>query len=142
MTLTAAKPAPTTSREVMARYPILTAHLICESLGYFSPVAAANAILAHIEHKSFACEWYLDMAAPRPPTSPSGTAQPARRLQDVGRQTISRAFADRRYHRGYMADLARGQGTGPPGNPARRRAAARLLVDAPVQPTHHGKDLP
>lgn len=35
--------------EVLDRYPILVAHMICESLGYFTPNAAANALLAHIE---------------------------------------------------------------------------------------------
>ena len=107
MTTTATKPTPTTALETMARYPLLTAHMICESLGYFSPTGAANAILAHIQGQSNACEWYLHMAAPPPPASYGGKPPPRRTLQEVNRATLARAFSARRHHRGPMAEYAR-----------------------------------
>ena len=80
-----------TQDEILARFPALAAHLICESLGYFSPKAAANAILAHTQGQGFACEWYVHMAG-------YGNAA----LAETGRTTIRRAFANRRYNQGYM----------------------------------------
>ena len=67
------------SQEVMKRYPILVAHLICASLGYFTPKAAANAITAHIRGQSFYCEWYGHMT--------SG----GKNILDVGRDNLSAA---------------------------------------------------
>ena len=87
----------------MARYPGLTAHLICESLGYFTPLSAAGAILAHIQGRSNACEWYLSMAAPRRPASIFDEDSPTRSLTEIGRDTLARAFGRRHHHRGYMA---------------------------------------
>jgi hypothetical protein len=52
----------TTTEDVLRRYPRLVAHLICESLGYFSPDAPANAIVHGKRGERFACEWYVHMA--------------------------------------------------------------------------------
>ena len=92
-------------QEVMERYPILVSHLICESLGYFTPKAAANAITTHIRGQDFYCEWYADMA--------SG----GKNIQGVGRDTLRRAFQSRRFHKGYMAEYK----------------TARLMVEAERQ---------
>ena len=83
-----------TSQEIIKRYPLLTAHLICESLGYFSPNAAAAAIAAHREQRPFPCEWY---------THTAGHQEEA--LLECGRRKIANAFRNRRMHRGYMADI-------------------------------------
>ena len=83
------------SQEVMERYPILVSHLICESLGYFTPKAAANAIVTHIRGQDFYCEWYADMA------------NRGKNIQDVARDTLMRAFQSRRFHKGYMAEYRR-----------------------------------
>ena len=93
------------SQEVMERYPILVAHLICASLGYFTPKAAANAITTHIRGQGFYCEWYAHMA--------SG----GKNILDVGRDTLRRAFQSRRFHKGYMAEYQ----------------TARLMVEAERQ---------
>ena len=93
------------SREVMDRYPILVSHLICASLGYFTPKAAANAIVTHIRGQDFYCEWYADMA------------NRGKDIQDVGRDTLKRAFQSRRFHKGYMAEYQ----------------TARLMVEAERQ---------
>lgn len=82
---------PATTAEVLNRYPRLTAHLVCESLGYFSPMSAARAILDHIQNRTNACEWYLDMA------------RNGRTLLQVNTDTIARAAKRRRFHQGYMA---------------------------------------
>lgn len=87
------RPPPRDAQETMRRYPLLTAHLVCESLGYFTPLAAAGAILAHIQGQPNACEWYLHMAAGTPPT----------KLTEVGRRILARAFSSRHHHQGYMA---------------------------------------
>ena len=88
-------PPPGSPAETMRRYPRLTAHLICESLGYFTPKSAANAILQHRQGREFGCEWYSHMA--------SGD----RSLLQVGADTLQAAFRRRRNHRGYMAEYAR-----------------------------------
>lgn len=85
------KITPRTIEETMSRYPRLTAHLICESLGYFTPRSAANAIKHYKEGEPYYCEWYCHMA---------GGGRP---LLEVGKDTIKRAFQRRSHHVGYMA---------------------------------------
>lgn len=51
-----------TPEEAMRRWPRLCAHMICESLGYFTPRSAALALL-HMKRRSpYFCEWYSHMA--------------------------------------------------------------------------------
>lgn len=86
----------TTRDQILRRYPRLVSHLICESLGYFTPEGAAGAILAIVQNRACACEWYLHMA---------GVG--GRSLEDVGRDTLRRAIGSRHHHRGFMAEYAR-----------------------------------
>ena len=86
----------TTRDEILRRYPRLVSHLICESLGYFTPEGAAGAILAVVRNRPCACEWYLHMA---------GLAGLS--LEDVGRHTLRRAIHSRHHHRGFMAEYTR-----------------------------------
>ncbi len=81
-----------TAEDVLRRYPRLVAHLICESLGYFSPDAAANAIAHAKRAEPFACEWYLHMAGAD------------RSLVEIARRVLERAIRGRHRHRGYMAE--------------------------------------
>jgi hypothetical protein len=81
-----------TTEDMLRRYPRLVAHLVCESLGYFSPDAAANAIIHAKRWEPFACEWYMYMAGAD------------RSLVEIGRQTLERAVRGRHGHRGYMAE--------------------------------------
>ena len=97
---------PKDAKETMTRYPLLTAHLVCESLGYFSPTAAANAILDHVRGQGSACEWYLHMAAPPTPNHFGAARPPRLSLKEVNRRTISSAFRRRHTHRGPMAEYA------------------------------------
>jgi len=55
-------PRPATRDEVLRRYPRIVSHLIAESLGYFLPEAAAGAVLAVLEKRGCACEWYCHMS--------------------------------------------------------------------------------
>lgn len=88
--------ADTPPEEILSRYPRLVAHLICESLGYFTPHAAANAIKHHALGRPFPCEWYLHMAG-----------EDGASLLQVGREVLARAFRHRHHHRGFMADYSR-----------------------------------
>src|SRR3990170_7896822 len=56
------RPRPQTRVEVLRRYPRLVAHMICVSLGYFTPAAAAGALLDYIQGETHACEYYCHMA--------------------------------------------------------------------------------
>lgn len=88
-----------TARDAIRRYRCLTAHLIAESLGYFTPQAAARAIAAHRNGEAFACEWYADIAMRQnQPLWDAGT------LQQVNQRVIESAYRRRQQHRGYMAD--------------------------------------
>lgn len=51
-----------TPEEVMKKYPRIVAHLIAESLGYFTPRTAAIAIIKAKNNEPYFCEWYADCA--------------------------------------------------------------------------------
>ena len=83
----------------MQRYRCLVSHLICESLGYFTPRSALMAVLAHKRNEPFACEWYSHIA------SCSGKDMfDHKTLIEVNRATLERAFQRRGHHTGYMAE--------------------------------------
>ena len=85
--------APETIKETLNRWPRLTAHLICESLGYFTPEAAAHALLDYKHGRPDWCEWYVHMAQ----------GFDTEKLLEVGRKVVERALRSRHHHRGYMA---------------------------------------
>lgn len=87
------RPLPQNISEALNRWPRLTAHLICHSLGYFTPEAAANALLDHKRGHPCFCEWFVHMAQ----------SWDAGKVLEVGRKTILRAFQGRHHHYGYMA---------------------------------------
>ena len=45
------------AREIMERYPRITAHIIAESLGYATPTCAARILKDAMEGKENHCEW-------------------------------------------------------------------------------------
>jgi len=75
-----------TAEEILHRWPRLVAHLICQSLGYFTPWAAANCIADHKNGEPNWCEYVAHCYSgnPKPP--------------------LEAAIRGRRTHRGYMAD--------------------------------------
>ena len=88
-----ARALPETTREALNRWPRLTAHMICESLGYFTPEGAAGALLDHKRGYGHFCEYYIHLAQ----------SWKEDKVLEVGRKVIERAFRGRHHHRGYMA---------------------------------------
>ncbi len=84
---------PDTTEAVLQRYPRLTSHLICTSLGYFTPESAARAILCYKQGKPFFCEWYIHMG---------GYADKG--VMEANAKEIGMAFRFRHGHKGYMAE--------------------------------------
>ncbi len=81
--------------DALRRWPRLTAHMIAESLGCFSPDGAANALLLFKRGQENWCEWYVHMA--------SVGRKP---ILQVAAETLRRAVRGRGFHRSYMADYA------------------------------------
>jgi hypothetical protein len=80
--------------DVLRRWPRLTAHLIAESLGYFTPKDAASAVFAYKNRRAYHCEWYLHLQR----FSPGAT------LEDVGEIVIENAIKRRHCHNGFMSN--------------------------------------
>jgi len=78
--------------DVLRRWPLVTAHLIAESLGYFTPRDAASAILAYKYGRPFYCEWYFHIQQ----YSPGAT------LEDIGESIIENSIRRRHFHKGFM----------------------------------------
>ena len=93
---------PYAGQDILNRYPKLTAHMICESLGYFTPTSAANAIAAYLNKEECYCEWYMDMhgKSQHYPNTPHT-------MLEVGERTVKRAITLRRSHSGFMAEYKR-----------------------------------
>jgi hypothetical protein len=83
--------------EVLQRLPCLVAHLIAESLGYFTPQSAASAIAYYTRGEPFFCEWYYDWASKRNKGD----------VREVGKLAIQNAVRRRSHHRGPMAEFKR-----------------------------------
>lgn len=90
------QPNHTDPRKVLQRYPRLIAHMICESLGYFTVMSAAHALCAHIDKRPAFNEWYLDMASKRGDASNEA-------LTALTTEVVKWAFEGRHRHNGYMA---------------------------------------
>jgi hypothetical protein len=89
---------PINKEQAIRRWPRLVAHMVAESLGYFTVLSAANALAFHKAGKSFACEWYSHMCSCRG----KGFFDEAT-LLDVGQKVVLSAIRNRHLHRGYMA---------------------------------------
>ena len=85
-----------TGAQALNRYPLLTAYLICESLGYLNATSAANVIADHASGRGNGCEWFQMMTS---------VAQIS--AQEAGRRTLGRAVSHRQKFREiYRRDLA------------------------------------
>ena len=82
---------PMTADEALKRYPRLAAHMICESLGYLSPRAAAVALANHRNGRETGSEMFCHLK------------RPEESLLDTGRRFIGEAFRRRGFHLGPMA---------------------------------------
>ncbi len=83
--------------QTIKKYPKLIAHMICESLGYFTPESAANALDHYRQNEPFACEWYSHMANIK-----SGSYWNRDSLIEIGKIVVGDSFRNRRFHKGYM----------------------------------------
>lgn len=90
-----------TREAALRRYPRLISHMICESLGYFSPLCAANALAHHINGTPFPCEWYSHICHCRG----QGLFHDDTLVQ-VGRDVVNAAFESRHRHQGPMSEYA------------------------------------
>ena len=86
-----------TSQQIMKKYPRLCAHMVAESLGYFTPTSAARAVLHYKQNEPYFCEWYSHMAR-----NMGGMFDPES-VKTVGRRTIKNAYSLRHSHKGYMS---------------------------------------
>jgi hypothetical protein len=93
--------------DVLHRLPCLVAHLIAESLGYFTPQAAANAIAHYTKGDAFFCEWYYDWASKRFANSNTKCADLRDTVLEVGEVALQNAIKRRHRHRGPMAEFNR-----------------------------------
>lgn len=86
-----------TPEEVMIKYPRIIAHLIAESLGYFTPYSAAIAIIKAKNNEPYYCEWYTDCARKY------GDMWDQNNVSRVTKEVLSQAIEYRHSHKGYMA---------------------------------------
>ena len=93
-----------TQEACLRKYPRLVAHLICCSLGYFTPQSAANAISFYKNGKAFFCEWYSHMTK-YAKDNLTGDYFDEKICRRVGRETLNLAFIGRHHHHGYMAEI-------------------------------------
>lgn len=88
-----------TSDYLLQKYPRVIAHMICESLGYFTPRSAASALAAYGQKRAYFCEWYSHCA--------SFMQVPAREgVMEVNASVVQHAFRNRARHSGYMSSYA------------------------------------
>ena len=91
-------PEPAEPISDMQKYRCLVGHLICESLGYFTPRSALKAVLAHRDGAAYPCEWYSHLAM-----CDGKDMFDREALLDANRAAIRQAFHSRQRHTGYMA---------------------------------------
>ena len=96
-----------TQAEVLQHLPCLVAHLIAESLGYFTPEAAANAVAYYTKGEPFFCEWYYDWASKRFTSGNTKCADVCGTVKEVAELAIRNAVTSRSHHRGPMAEFKR-----------------------------------
>ena len=92
---------------MLQHLPCLTAHLIAESLGYFTPQSAAHAIVAYTEGEPCFCEWYYDWAAKRLRNGNAKSGDLRDVVREVGELALQNAVTRRTHHRGPMAEFKR-----------------------------------
>ena len=90
---------PMTKEQAICRWPRLVAHMICESLGYFTPQVAANALAHYKVNERFPCEWYSDQSR----RQGKGLFDEETLLQ-VGKDVVLSAIRRRKHHGGYMSE--------------------------------------
>lgn len=93
--------------DVLQHLPCLAAHLISESLGYFTPQSAANAIAYSTKGEAFFCEWFYDWASKRFASGNTQCPDVRSTVREVGELALQNAIHRRHRHRGPMAEFKR-----------------------------------
>lgn len=88
-----------TPYDILERWPRICAHLICESLGYFTPVGAALALKHAKMGEAYSCEWYSDINRRR-----GLDLFDEEGLKTVTQDVLRWAIQGRHRHKGFMAD--------------------------------------
>jgi len=94
-------PETMTPETVARRWPRIMARMIVESLGYFTPRAAANALLAHKLGQGFGCEYYCFSAGFESDGWPRDQDEYNYKLREVGKRKIEAATGCARYTSNY-----------------------------------------
>lgn len=91
---------------MMKRYPRLVAHMICQSLGYFTPFRAAQAVAYYKDNKPYFCEMYSHSVHLRSKhlTGKENDFFNRDIIMDVQKDFIDYSFKSRHNHKGYMSD--------------------------------------
>lgn len=84
--------------KIMKKYPRIVAHLITESLGYFTPKSAANAIIRAKNNEPYFCEWYTDCARRY------GDMWDTENVRKVTVEILKQAIKYRHNHKGIMSN--------------------------------------
>lgn len=89
-------------KQVLAKYPRLISCMIDESMGYFTPHAAVNAIVAHKAGEYWGCELYSHIDSCQNPGKmwDDGFDE---RIKKINHDYISEAFSRRKYYRSEQA---------------------------------------
>jgi hypothetical protein len=74
-------------KEIMKRYPLLTSHIIAESLGYATPTCAARILKDAREGRANHCEWIYSCYGGDP------------------LKAVQSAIMNRHCHEGYMSEF-------------------------------------
>jgi hypothetical protein len=74
------------TKEIMKKYPRITAHIIAESLGYATPSCAAMILKDAMEGKENHCEWIYSC------------------YKKDALKAVQDSIKRRHYHKGFMAD--------------------------------------
>ena len=88
----------------LKKFPRLVAHLICESLGYFTPLAAANALSYHKANEPFFCEWFSHVAQFVNNKEQRELMFDRAAVLRVQKRIIGDAFRNRHTHNSYMSE--------------------------------------
>lgn len=94
-------------QDVIQRLPCLTAHLIAESLGYFTPESAAKAIACYTRDEGFYCEWYYDWGERRLASGNTECDGLRETVKEVGELVVRNAIRRRSHHGGPVAEFKR-----------------------------------
>jgi hypothetical protein len=102
-------PETMSQEQVAQRWPRILALMITESLGYFTPRSAANALLAHKLKRTFGCEYYCFAAGFESDGWPKEKAEYDRKLRETNENKIRYSVWCRRYRGNYDVCQACGE---------------------------------